>query len=67
MLIEQFVPTNIDDCSDCRLYYNNILAWVCSGFSLAGLVAVVSLSNTVIGKRRINKSTMSLDVNVDLK
>ena len=73
MLIEQNVPTNIDDCDDCRLYYNNILAWVCGGFSLAGLTSVIILalycfsSKTVIGERRVNKSMLSVDFNINLK
>ena len=73
MLIEKNVPTNIDDCGDCRLYYNNILAWVCSGFSFAGLTAVTVLSlycffsKTVVGERRINKSILSVDFNINSK
>ena len=70
MLIEQFVPTNIDDCSDCRLYYNNVLAWVCGSFSFAGLISILSLCTTVIGKRKIrksNKSAIKVDVDIDLK
>ena len=69
MLIERYVPTNFDDCDDCRLYYNNILAWVCSGFSLAALISVISLflCQTFFGSRKVDKTTISVDVNIDMK
>ena len=69
MLIERYVPTNFDDCDDCRLYYNNILAWVCSGFSLAALISVISLflCQMFFGSRKVDKTTISVDVNIDMK
>ena len=54
MLIQHYVPPSVDnvDCPECRLYFANILVWICGSFALAGLLSVISLIQTEIGRRR---------------
>ena len=52
MLIQHFVPPNIDTCLESKLYYENVLVWICGSFALAGLASVLSLIPTEIGHRR---------------
>ena len=52
MLIQHFVPPNMDTCAVCRLYFENVLVWICGAFTLAALVSVLSLIPSEIGTRR---------------
>ena len=52
MLIQHFIPPHIDDCPLCRKYFENVLAWICGSFAIGGLLSVISLIPSQIGRRR---------------
>ena len=52
MIIQQNVPPHMDTCPKCRIYYENIMFFVCGGFAVAGFLVALSLIPVVIGRRR---------------
>ena len=58
MIIQHFVPAHIDDCPLCRIYYENVMVWVCGTFVLIGFLTILSLIPVQIGKRRNESSSI---------
>ena len=52
ILVQMFIPTNMDTCIRCRMYFRDILFYVCGGAALAGLACVLSLASATVGRRR---------------
>ena len=52
MIIQHFVPAHIDECPLCRIYYENVMVWVCGSFVLIGFLTILSLIPVQVGKRR---------------
>ena len=57
MIIQHFVPAHIDECPLCRIYYENVMVWVCGTFVLIGFLTILSLIPVQIGKRRNESSS----------
>ena len=51
ILIQKFIPSTIDTCTDCQLYYRDILFFVCGGAAILGALCMASLIPYVIGER----------------
>ena len=51
MLIQHFVPAHVDECPKCRIYYENVMVWVCGTFALVGMLSAISMIPVQIGRR----------------
>ena len=51
MVIQHFVPTKTDNSCQ-RIYYQNVMAWVCGSFAVVGVVTSLAMIPVKIGKRR---------------
>ena len=52
MIIQKYVPPHIDTCPKCRIYYENVMVWVCGSFVFIGFLTILSLIPVQVGKRR---------------
>ena len=52
MLIQKFIPTDVDTCMTCRLYFRDVLAWVGAASALLGVLSMLSLARSRLGQRR---------------
>ena len=50
MLIQQFVPKTID-VDKLKMYYVNVMVWVCGSFAFLGLISALSMIPIKIGRR----------------
>ena len=51
ILIQHFIPTNMDTCSKCRFYFKDILFYVCGGAAVLGAIFMLTLYPYKIGQR----------------
>eukprot|EP00095_Tigriopus_kingsejongensis_P012345 snap_masked-scaffold198_size266703-processed-gene-0.15 protein:Tk12345 transcript:snap_masked-scaffold198_size266703-processed-gene-0.15-mRNA-1 annotation:"mfs-type transporter c19orf28" len=51
ILIQQFIPNNVDTCILCREYFRDILFYVCGFAALLGSLAMASLYPFTLGER----------------
>jgi len=52
VVIQHFIPTEIDTCILCRNYYRDVIMYACGGASLIGIFASISLFPVTVGVRR---------------
>ena len=52
VLIQHFIPTKIDTCVLCKLYFRDVILYACGGAAILGILGIVSLSKTTVGRRR---------------
>ena len=52
MVIQHFVPAHIDECPKCRIYYENVMVWICGSFAIVGMLSALSMIPVQIGRRR---------------
>jgi len=50
-LVQMLIPSEIDTCSECRVFFVYVLAAVCGGAALAGMISVCSLAPFKVGER----------------
>ncbi|CAL4065747.1 unnamed protein product, partial [Meganyctiphanes norvegica] len=56
MLVQSYTPCS-NCCSSCGHYYRNVLAYVCSGFTIMGLLATLTLLPMKVGQRHRNSGS----------
>ena len=52
VLIQHFIPNDIDTCILCKNYYRDVIMWACGGASFVGILAAISLFPVTVGVRR---------------
>ena len=52
VLIQHFIPSDIDSCILCKNYYRDVIMYACGGASLIGILTAISLFPTTVGLRR---------------
>ena len=52
VVIQHFIPSTNDDCTDCAKYFRDVILYACGGSALVGIMASISLYNVTVGQRR---------------
>ncbi len=61
LAIQALVPSEIDTCSDCKLYYRNVLFVACGLAALVGAAFMLSLAGSRVGERRRDRRANMYD------
>jgi len=62
LIIQALVPSNVDTCGDCRLYYRTVLFYMCGGTALGGAIFMLTLARTRVGERRRDQTNVYEDL-----
>ena len=65
LIIQALVPSNVDTCGECRLYYRTVLFYMCGGAALAGAIFMLTLARTRVGERRRDQRNVYADLDGD--
>ena len=52
VVIQHFIPTEIDTCILCKNYYRDVIMYACGGASFIGILGAISLFPVTVGNRR---------------
>ena len=52
VLIQHFIPNDIDTCILCKNYYRDVIMYACGGASIIGILSAISLFPVAVGVRR---------------
>ena len=52
VLIQHFIPNDIDTCILCKNYYRDVIMYACGGASIIGILTAISLFPVTVGVRR---------------
>jgi len=64
VLIQHFIPNDIDTCILCKNYYRDVIMYACGGASIIGILTAISLFPVTVGVRRgqENQNQPTVDV-----
>jgi len=65
LIIQALVPSDVDTCGECRLYYRTVLFYMCGGAALAGAIFMLTLTRTRVGERRRDQRNIYEDLDGD--
>ncbi len=51
ILIQKYIPLDMDTCITCRLYFRDILFWVCGGAAITATIFSTMLWPCILGER----------------
>ena len=51
VLIQHFIPSEIDTCFLCQLYFRDVILYACGGTAIFGIFGIISLGKTAVGMR----------------
>ena len=51
VLIQQFIPTEMNSCNICQSYFRDVILFACGGTAILGIFGIISLGKAVVGMR----------------
>ena len=65
VVIQHLIPTDLDTCIECRLYFRDVLFYVCGGSALFGAVFMLGLTPFRIGSRWRDRQSVQAETEAE--